>query len=119
MQRTIECGLLLICLALTSCSEEVEVDRTLEYIRSADRIILDPDEPTERVLKGDSVRAFLDPFDRDTFRPGPYSVRIETDCRAGALGVGRALYPFSLCRLSGRRVMTVDLDTGFVRLVGG
>ncbi len=111
---------LLASLTVIGCGgDEPLVDRGLAYVQTATHIVIDSGTTTEVIYRGDSIGDFLDGYRRDTFRPGPYSTRIETACRPGTITIGRARYRFSLCRTTHRSSLTIDLDTGFVRLVGG
>lgn len=112
---------LLILLLPIACSEAPqERDPLLDYVMTARSLSLDSGTATEQLLQGDSLADFLGRFERDTFRPGPRSVRIESECRPGALRIGRKDHPVALCTVYGGRgriVMSVDLDTMIVRLV--
>lgn len=113
--------LLLAPLIFTACADDpVETDPLIDYVRSARLLRLDSGTPEEHLLRGDSLRQFLDRFRRDTFAPGPRSVRIESDCRPGSITIGKREYPVALCTVwSGphRPVLSIGLDTAVVRLI--
>ncbi len=112
---------LLILFLPVACSEVPEEhDLLLDYLMSARELRLDSGSRTELLLRGDSLVDFLDRFERDTFHPGPRSVRIESDCRSGTLVIGRRSYPVALCTLFEKRgsvVMSIDMDTVILRMV--
>lgn len=113
--------LLLSLLPSAGCGDgdPEEIDRALEYVLSARSLLIDSGRPDERLLRGDTLREFLADYERDTFAPGPRSVRIETDCRPGILTVARNRHTVALCRLwesPHTPVIAIDLDTAVLRL---
>ena len=113
--------LLLASLVPTGCGEAdpEERDLLLEYVETARLLRFDSGLSSETLYRGDSLVDFLDRFDRETFRPGPRSVRIESDCHPGLLTIGRRSYPVALCTIfkeRGATVMAIDMDTVVLRL---
>ena len=114
---------LLLLTLLPACSQEQEEsDPLIDWVHTARAIRFDSGTPHELLLRGDSLREFLDRFERDTFRPGPRSVRIESDCRPGSITIGRGDYPIALCTVWGgakRPVLQIGLDTAVLRMIDG
>ena len=113
--------LLFFALILAACDDDpVETDPLIDYVRSARLLRLDVGTPEEHLLRGDSLRQFLDRFQRDSFTPGPRSVRIESDCHPGSITIGKREYPVALCTVWGgahRPVLSIGLDTVVLRLI--
>jgi hypothetical protein len=106
---------------LAACDDDpVETDPLIDYVRTARLLQLDAGTPEEHLLRGDSLRQFLDRFQRDSFTPGPRSVRIESDCHPGSITIGKRVYPVALCTVwSGQKwpVLSIGLDTAVLRLI--